>query len=68
MAGVRFEALSKTYPGRRGSAPVQVIRDLDLSIEDGEFLVLVGPSGCGKSTLLRLLAGFLQKSRQIGAR
>ena len=57
MAGVRFEALSKTYPGRRGSAPVQVIRDLDLSIEDGEFLVLVGPSGCGKSTLLRLLAG-----------
>ena len=57
MAGVRFEALSKTYPGRRGSAPVQVIRDLELSIEDGEFLVLVGPSGCGKSTLLRLLAG-----------
>ena len=57
MAGVRFEALSKSYPGRRGSPSVQVIRDLDLSIEDGEFLVLVGPSGCGKSTLLRLLAG-----------
>ena len=57
MAGVRFEALSKTYPGRRGSEPVPVIRELDLSIEDGEFLVLVGPSGCGKSTLLRLLAG-----------
>lgn len=57
MAGVRFEALSKTYPGRRGSDPVPVIRELDLSIEDGEFLVLVGPSGCGKSTLLRLLAG-----------
>ena len=57
MAGVHFEALSKTYPGRRGSEPVPVIRELDLSIEDGEFLVLVGPSGCGKSTLLRLLAG-----------
>jgi multiple sugar transport system ATP-binding protein len=57
LAGVRFEALSKTYPGRRGSDPVPVIRELDLSIEDGEFLVLVGPSGCGKSTLLRLLAG-----------
>jgi len=57
LAGVRFEALSKTYPGRRGSEPVPVIRELDLSIEDGEFLVLVGPSGCGKSTLLRLLAG-----------
>ena len=34
-----------------------VLRDLDLAVEDGEFLVLVGPSGCGKSTLLRLLAG-----------
>jgi multiple sugar transport system ATP-binding protein len=33
------------------------LRDLDLAVADGEFLVLVGPSGCGKSTLLRLLAG-----------
>ena len=57
MAGVRFEALSKSYPGRRGEPEVEVIRALDLDIEDGEFLVLVGPSGCGKSTLLRLLAG-----------
>jgi len=36
---------------------VEVLRQLDLAIADGEFLVLVGPSGCGKSTLLRLLAG-----------
>ena len=57
MAGVRFEGLSKTYPSRGGSPPVDVIRQLDLAIDDGEFLVLVGPSGCGKSTLLRLLAG-----------
>ena len=57
LAGVRFEALCKSYPGRRGGRPVDVIRSLDLTIEDGEFLVLVGPSGCGKSTLLRLLAG-----------
>ena len=57
MSGVRFEALSKTYPGRRGEAPVEVLRKLDLTIKDGEFLVLVGPSGCGKSTMLRLLAG-----------
>ena len=57
MAEVRFQQVSKTYPPRRGSAPVEVLRSLDLAIEDGEFLVLVGPSGCGKSTLLRLLAG-----------
>ena len=57
MAGVRFEDLSKTYPGRGGGDPVEVIRKLNLTINNGEFLVLVGPSGCGKSTLLRLLAG-----------
>ncbi len=57
LAEVRFQQVSKTYPPRRGSEPVQVLRQLDLQIADGEFLVLVGPSGCGKSTLLRLLAG-----------
>jgi multiple sugar transport system ATP-binding protein len=39
------------------SQPVSVLRDINFTVEDGEFLVLVGPSGCGKSTLLRLLAG-----------
>ncbi len=36
---------------------VSVLRDINFTVKDGEFLVLVGPSGCGKSTLLRLLAG-----------
>lgn len=62
MAAVRFHQVSKSYPPRRGSEPVQVLRQLDLAIRDGEFLVLVGPSGCGKSTLLRLLAGLEQPS------
>jgi multiple sugar transport system ATP-binding protein len=60
LAAVRFQQVGKTYPPRRGgadAAPVTVLKDLDLQIDDGEFLVLVGPSGCGKSTLLRLLAG-----------
>jgi multiple sugar transport system ATP-binding protein len=37
--------------------PVEVLKDINLSIEEGEFLVLVGPSGCGKSTLLNIIAG-----------
>ena len=39
------------------SSQVSVLRDINFTVKDGEFLVLVGPSGCGKSTLLRLLAG-----------
>ena len=42
---------------RKSFGSVDVIRDIDLKVSDGEFLVLVGPSGCGKSTLLRMIAG-----------
>jgi len=52
MAGIHFQNVGKTFPG--GSVAV---RDFNLEVADGEFVVLVGPSGCGKSTLLRLLAG-----------
>jgi multiple sugar transport system ATP-binding protein len=62
LAEVRFQQVGKTYPPRRGGQPVQVLQQLDLHVQDGEFLVLVGPSGCGKSTLLRLLAGLEQPS------
>ncbi|PSB05767.1 sugar ABC transporter ATP-binding protein, partial [filamentous cyanobacterium CCP2] len=41
----------------RASQGVSVLRRIDLTVQDGEFMVLVGPSGCGKSTLLRLIAG-----------
>src|SRR5262245_63291849 len=37
--------------------PVEVVKGLDLTIADGEFLVLLGPSGCGKTTALRMVAG-----------
>src|SRR5258706_417124 len=52
MSAIRVENVHKTYAN--GFAAV---RGVDLSAEDGEFLVLVGPSGCGKTTLLRMIAG-----------
>src|SRR5215216_6065783 len=52
MAGVTFEDVSKIYPDG-----TRAVNDMDLEIEDGEFMVLVGPSGCGKSTALRMVAG-----------
>jgi multiple sugar transport system ATP-binding protein len=52
MAQIVFENVSKHY-----ADGFHAVRSLDLTIADGEFLVLVGPSGCGKSTALRMVAG-----------
>ncbi|MFB5269670.1 ABC transporter ATP-binding protein [Paenibacillus enshidis] len=53
MAGVRLEHIFKKYPG----SDKPTVIDVNLDIQDKEFLVLVGPSGCGKSTTLRMIAG-----------
>ena len=53
MASVVFENASRIYPG----TTLPAVDKLNLTVTDGEFLVLVGPSGCGKSTSLRMLAG-----------
>ncbi|MEE1800437.1 ABC transporter ATP-binding protein [Streptomyces sp. NPDC101062] len=53
MATVSFDKATRVYPGSTKPA----VDQLEIEIEDGEFLVLVGPSGCGKSTSLRMLAG-----------
>lgn len=57
MPSVQLKSLCKTFPGG-----VRAVDGLDLTVLDGEFLVLVGPSGCGKSTTLRMIAGLEQIS------
>ena len=51
MSEVKIEKLCKSY------GHVEVLKNIDLTVDDGSFVVLVGPSGCGKSTLLRSIAG-----------
>ena len=51
MAEIVFEHVGKSF------GDTKVIENLDLTIEDGKFTVLVGSSGCGKTTLLRMIAG-----------
>ncbi|MCG2724917.1 MAG: sn-glycerol-3-phosphate ABC transporter ATP-binding protein UgpC [Elusimicrobia bacterium] len=55
MANVILEKIAKHYPGN----DKPTVNDLNLSINDGEFMVFVGPSGCGKSTVLRMIAGLI---------
>jgi multiple sugar transport system ATP-binding protein len=57
-AGIRLENVTKRFRGG-----VEAVRDLTLTVEPGEFIVLVGPSGCGKSTVLRLIAGLEELTR-----
>jgi multiple sugar transport system ATP-binding protein len=52
VANVAFERVSKIYPDG-----TRAVNDINLDIQDGEFMVLVGPSGCGKTTALRMVAG-----------
>lgn len=57
MGAIELKAVEKWF------GEVQVIKGIDLAIEEGEFIIFVGPSGCGKSTLLRMIAGLEETSR-----
>ena len=72
MAGLSLKHIYKIYPGKKQkiklfkkknveskqrSGDFLAVRDFNMEIEDGEFIVFVGPSGCGKSTTLRMIAG-----------
>jgi multiple sugar transport system ATP-binding protein len=52
MAGITFDSVTKIY-----GDGYRAVSDLNLDVQDGEFVVLVGPSGCGKTTALRMIAG-----------
>ena len=60
MAQVAFERVSKIYPDG-----TRAVNDVNLEIQDGEFMVLVGPSGCGKTTALRMVAGLEEISEGV---
>jgi multiple sugar transport system ATP-binding protein len=60
MAGVTFDRVSKVYPDG-----TRAVSQMELEVEDGEFMVLVGPSGCGKTTALRMVAGLEEISEGI---
>lgn len=55
---IRISGVRKDYPTKSGT--VHALSNVDLTVRQGEFIVLVGPSGCGKTTLLKMLAGLLE--------
>ena len=55
---LELDHISKHFPSRDGSGEVRAVDDVQINIEQGQFVTLLGPSGCGKTTTLRLIAGF----------
>jgi multiple sugar transport system ATP-binding protein len=56
MATLSIRGVKKSY------ASLEILKEIDIELDDGEFLVLLGPSGCGKSTLLNIIAGLIEPS------
>src|SRR5258708_13391391 len=57
---LKFEQIGMSF--RRGQMATEVLRDIDLTIAQGEFVSMIGHSGCGKSTLLNILGGLLKST------
>lgn len=62
-AVIEIDGVAKTF--RAADGEVAALRPVHLSVDDGEFLVIVGPSGCGKTTLLKIIAGLLAPSEGV---
>jgi sulfonate transport system ATP-binding protein len=59
MSHLSLKHLRITYPGRSRAAPFVAVDDINLEVDEGEFITIVGPSGCGKSTLLHAVDGLI---------
>jgi NitT/TauT family transport system ATP-binding protein len=59
MTLLEIQNLSKTYNADSPDGGIEAVQDIDLEIEEGEFLSIVGPTGCGKSTLLEMVGGLI---------
>lgn len=57
---LKLENISKTYQAKNGE--IEALKDVNFSVEEGEFVSIIGPSGCGKSTLLSIIAGLEEKT------
>lgn len=57
---LKLENVSKTYQAKNGE--IEALKNINFSVEEGEFVSIIGPSGCGKSTLLSIIAGLEEKS------
>ena len=57
---LRLENISKTYQAKNGET--EALKNINFTVNEGEFVGIIGPSGCGKSTLLSIIAGLEDKS------
>lgn len=60
METLKMENVGLTYQTTEGET--EALKDINLTVEDGEFVAIIGPSGCGKTTILSLIAGLLQST------
>ena len=59
---LKLENINKTYQAKNGE--IEALKNVNFTVDEGEFVSIIGPSGCGKSTLLSIIAGLEHKSKR----